>query len=253
MAEFINGMTAEEANAQDIGVTETNIQEQADLQQQLNRQHTAEYLSANNADKFNVGGGDDIDKEVELQQAQLALHRMTKNNENDPLRQQQLIQRCEQLASELVGGPAPSIEDDKETEDKESLTEALFDKYPNAKDYLATANSVLGNERSEQFNELLESNDEFQTTAALETLKALHEDPSQFSAADPGSTLNQDQIDWARDTFSDDIASSIKTLGDVVNSGQVSAAEAIKVAAKDPKVLSAILTGARAGKWTIAL
>lgn len=215
--------------------------------------HAAEDLANRNDQTTQVGGSNDLAGEQQLLSLQRDLSAAA--NAGDLLRVDALEAQVNDLAASLVGAAptraAQQVED--EYEEQEDLNDFLRDQYPDHQVYLQNASKVLGTERSQQFNSLLESGVESQSKAAMETLKTLNDSPEFFSTANTNAVLNSDQVSWASETFGEDIASSIRTLSDVVNSGQVSAAEAIKVASRDPKVLSALLTGAKAGMWTLAL
>ena len=112
---------------------------------------------------------------------------------------------------------------------------------------------MLGNDRAEEFNELLDSGDAATTQAAMETLKHLRDDPSRFSAATPGHAINDEAYRYAAETFGEELASEIQTLSAALNEGHVSSAQAIATASRNPKLLAALLSGAQAGMWTISL
>ena len=250
---YTAGYSSSEIAAMDTGSASVDYGAQSEQTGELIRNETAAFLASKQDQTVQAGSSENYELEAELSSVQKELFQLEKNGINDPLKAAALQAKAEKIAGQLVGASASDQVDQETFEEQEDLTDYLKNEYPDHDVYLANASKVLGNERSAQFNSLLESGDEAQSRAAMETLKTLNESPQYFSAASTNATLNSDQMSWATETFGEDIAGSIRTLSDVVNSGQVSAADAIATASKDPKVLSALLIGARQGMWTLAL
>lgn len=210
---------------------------------------------AASVNKATAGDTDMLAAETKLLDLQKEITR-----ETDPIKLEILQAKAEALASGLVGGPVEPTSSATKQPQKgpqeqsiEDLTQDIRNSYGDADAILENAGSVLGAEKAAEYNELLESGDEGQTRAAMETLRHLRESPQNFTAATPGHVINDEAYRYAVETFSEPVAEQIRTLSAAVNEGHVSSAEAIATASRDPKLLAALLTGANAGMWTISL
>ena len=238
------------------GDQEVNLQEQADRNSARSFRNTAQALSERQADRTSVGYATDEDVDLPTAKLELQLQDLQQQlfHEVDSTRKAVLSKQCEQLAAQLVGAAAPEerTAPAKAKQEKESISEHLRNQY-DADRILGNAAERLETEVAQGFNQNLASEDEGTIRATMETLHHLNESPEMFDSASNATEITQDGYDAAVEAFGAEIANDVMTLSQAVTSGQVSSAEALATASRNPKLLAAVLSGAQAGFWKIAL
>ena len=189
--------------------------------------------------KSSAGETNMLAAETKLLELQAQLSR-----ETNPLKIEQMMAKCEALASGLVGGDVVPMEKESaptKREEVEAWTEAYRNSNPSIDAALQNASEVMGDELLPEFNELLDSEDEEVRVAALRTVEHLHKSPDSFVAAADSTGVSEDTERHIASQYGEEMAHAISVLGNGVASGAITSKQALQTASKDSRMLSVLI------------
>lgn len=235
-----------------IGVTDTSsepsAQDQAHLSAELSRRDTAAFLASQHNNpaeiKSNAPSGDLLSLQRELSAAA---------DRGDHLAVERLELQCYQLASGLVGAKAPKapLPQDDVAEDKESITEAYVNKFPNIREELSQVATEWSTKTSEGINDILAEGDELSSSVALNLVHQYAKTPEYFST-EGHTALGGDQANEIISQYGD-MGQDIVTLSAAIAAGQTTTAQAIKLCSNNPEMLQTLVECASKGLISIAV
>lgn len=242
--------TSQIANSNDG--QETDLQGQADILAEVNREETARYLSQqhNNTSGVDVNSTELLSLQRELSAAA---------DSGDLLRVEALEKRCYELASGLVTGkpsrlPVPNAASEDTSDERESFEQHARDKNPNIDRTLAYAGENMPSEVSETLNDFLSSGTDEEKSLSLNVLKVYESQKGKgFNTSDSHSVLTGSQADEVVSRFGEDIGGQVVTLSAAIASGHATTSDALALAARSPQLLTALIEGARDGLFEISL
>ena len=219
----------------------------------LQRRAEEKYLSSRTTDE-------DIDKgtanpqvaylEEKLQEVQARLYRST-----SPTEQAVLSAEAERLAAEIVTGRREDLpaEEARNTETDADfdleLKEILADSWSQA---VETMQAKFSDEEIENFNsDILASEEKEVRKAGAYALKELAQRPDAVTSERVGIT--DAQRDDLTERYGDDTANAIHVLSHSVAQGLVTPTQAFATAAKNPRVLQALIMESRSGRMQMMM
>ena len=231
-----------------IGATdassEPSAQDAAHLSAELSRRDTAAFLASQHNSpaeiKADAPSGDLLAKQRELSLA---------SDRGDHLAVERLEREVNALASSLVGAKAPTQQDDV-SEDKESITEAYVNKFPNIREELAQVATEWSTETSESINEILDEGDELSSSLALNLVHQYSKSKEGFT--DTHTALRGDQANELVSQYGE-VGEQIVTLSAAIANGHTTTADAIRLCSNSPELMQSMMDAARKGLIQIAL
>ena len=215
-------------------------QELADIHQARSIENTARHLTQRQNNISDLGANPNLEAEAELQQLQAQLFAGDFAN---PIEEQILLQKCEQLAQTLVGGVpfeeqtslAPSKSEGQQYADQ------LAEEDPQLLEALNNAADVLETSAIENVNAALGSDDPIVVAAAADAVRNV---TSEMVSSGAGSQLDHNAISFFNEYAGEEISNDINTLTAAVVSGAVSRADAMQTAMRSPRMMQAMMAAA---------
>ena len=232
-----------------IGATDTSsepsAQDAAHLSAELSRRDTAAFLASQHNSpaeiKADAPSGDLLAKQRELSLA---------SDRGDHLAVERLEREVNALAAGLVGAKAPQPIQDDVVEDKESITEAYANKFPNIREELAQVATEWSTETSESINEILDEGDELSSSLALNLVHQYSKSKEGFT--DTHTALRGDQANEIVSQYGE-VGEQIVTLSAAIANGYTTTADAIRLCSNSPELMQSMMDAARKGLIQIAL
>ena len=232
-----------------IGATDTSsepsAQDAAHLSAELSRRDTAAFLASQHNSpteiKADAPSGDLLAKQRELSLA---------SDRGDHLAVERLEREVNALASSLVGAKAPQPIQDDVVEDKESITEAYVNKFPNIREELDVVAEEWSRETSEGINEILDEGDELSSSLALNLVHQYNKSKEGFT--DTHTALRGDQANELVSQYGE-VGEQIVTLSAAIANGHTTTADAIRLCSQSPELMQSMMDAARKGLIQIAL
>ena len=231
---------------------ETDYQGQADILAEVNREETARYLSSQHG---NTSGVDVNSTELLSLQRELS----AAADSGDLLRVEALEKRCYELASGLVSGkpsqlPVNNGASEDTSDARETFEDHARDKYPNLDETLDYAAENLPSAVSDTFNQFLSNGTDEEKSLTVNMLNQFEKQGGKgFNTTDQHSVLSGNDANEVISRFGDEIGGQVVTLSAAIASGHASVSDAISLAARSPKLLTALIEGSRDGLFEISL
>ena len=247
------------------GSSETNYQEVLDGAQARSFEATSQHLAQRRAGNEGGESTQSVDLQVALQDAQLNLHNLRKNNAHYAQiaqAEQWAYSLAEQLVTGAGQGDVPqgyeSSSDQNDDvgdsyEDGFNAAEELNGKYSSdvVTSTLEWAATGLDQSTAEAFNNALAANDE-NSVAAFEQLQQIKNHPELIANEESFEQISPELVNELQEQYGDH-GRKLGLLSYGIRAGKISRGKAAQMVMADPELAMTAMSAARAGLITLAL